>query len=147
MKHIMNFTNYKKVHLSHQFRNNQTVIKRESWFTKNLLNSSKRKGKVLHVYRPLFKPIERSIAEFKQYNNMFNKLKQAMKIKSFRNSLEENKYNIKKTWTNLKQGIGTLNNKPSLPHTFLVNDISVTDKLKSLNNSIIIFPKLESKLV
>ena len=36
---------------------------------------------------------------------MFNKLKRAMKTKYFRNSLEANKYNIKKTWTILKQAI------------------------------------------
>ena len=62
---------------------------------------------------------------------MFNTLKRAMKIKYFRNSLEENKHNIKKTWTILRQAIGKLSNKSSFPHTFLINDIPVTDTLQA----------------
>ena len=54
-----------------------------------------RESKLL-LPRKLLKPIERNITEFKQYN-MLNKFKRAMKIKYLRNSLEENKHNIKKT--------------------------------------------------
>ena len=53
-----------------------------------------------------------------------------MKIKYFRNSLKENKHNIKKTWTILRQAIGKLNNKSSFPLTFLINDIGITDKFQ-----------------
>jgi hypothetical protein len=111
------------------FRINDTYIKREPWFTKGLLISSKRKGKLFS--RKLLKPTERNITEFKQYNNTFNKLKRAMKIKYFSNSLEENKHNIKKTWTILRQAIGKLNNKSSFPLTFLINDIAITDKFQA----------------
>ena len=111
------------------FRNNNTFIKREPWFTKGLLISSKRKSKLYS--RKLHKPTERNINEFKQYNNMFNKLKRAMKIKYFSNSLEENKNNIKKTWIILRQAIGKLNNKSNFPHTFVINDIPVTNKLQA----------------
>ena len=70
-----------------------------------------------------------------------------MKIKYFRNSLEENKYDIKKTWTILKQAIGKLNIKSSIPQTFLANDIPVTDKpqvAEEINNC---FSKIGNKLV
>jgi hypothetical protein len=54
-----------------------------------------------------------------------------MEIKYFSNSLEENKHNIKKTWTILRQAIGKLNNKSSFPLTFLINDIAITDKFQA----------------
>jgi len=111
------------------FKINDSFIKREPWFTKGLLISSKRKGKLFA--KKLLKPTERNITEFKKFNNMFNKLKRAMKIKYFRDSLEENKNNIKKTWVILKQAIGKINNKSSLPLSFLINDIPVTDKLQA----------------
>ena len=71
-----------------------------------------------------------------------DKLKRAMKIKYFRNSLEENKHNIKKTWSILKQAIGKLNNKSSFPHTFLVNDIPITDKLQAAEGFNTYFSKI-----
>ena len=41
-----------------------------------------------------------------------------MKIQYYRTSLDENKHNIKKTWTILRQVIGKMSNKANLPHTF-----------------------------
>ena len=73
---------------------------------------------------------------------MFNKLKRAMKIKYFRNSLEENKHNLKKTQSILKQAIGKLNNKSSFPHTCLVNDVPVTDTLQAAEGFNTYFSKI-----
>ena len=50
--------------------------------------------------------------------HIFNTLKRAMKIQYYRTSLEENKHNIKKTWTILRQAIGKMSNKANLPHIF-----------------------------
>ena len=42
----------------------------------------------------------------------------------FQNALEENKQNIRKTWSILRKAMGKLNNKT----TFLINGTLITDK-------------------
>ena len=110
---------------------NKTVkskfVKREPWFSKGLLVSSVKRRKL--YYKKLNKPNDSNITAFKNYNNIFNKLKRAMKITYFKISLEENKFNVKKTWAILRQAIGKLNDKSNYPNTFMINDIPVTDKL------------------
>ena len=56
---------------------------------------------------------------------MYNTLKRKMKIIYYK---DENKFNIKKTWSILKQAIGKLNDKSSYPNSFIINNVSITDK-------------------
>ncbi len=60
-----------------------------------------------------------------------------MKITYFETAIEENKFNIKKTWTILRQVIGKLNDKSNYPSTFLINDTPIKDRshvAESFNN-------------
>jgi hypothetical protein len=110
-------------------------IKREPWFSAGLLVSSRKRRKLFS--KKLNKPTESNILAFKKYNNLFNKLKRAMKITYFETAIEENKFNIKKTWTILRQVIGKLNDKSNYPSTFLINDTPIKDRshvAESFNN-------------
>jgi len=44
--------------------------------------------------------------------------------------LNINKFNIKKTWTILKQAIGRSNDKSSFPLSFCINSQNITEKSK-----------------
>ena len=100
-------------------------IKREPWYTTGLLTSSKQKSKLLT--KKLCKPTEANVKEFKEYNNMYNKLKRKMKATYYKIKLDENRQNIKKTWSILKQALGKCNDKSNYPNILKINNDTVTD--------------------
>ena len=100
-------------------------IKREPCFTNGLLTSSKKRAKLLT--KKISKPTELNIHNFKIYNNIYNKLIRYMKISYFYNAFDENKHDIKKTWSIMRQAIGKFNNKSSYPPSFMINETLVTD--------------------
>ena len=65
-----------------------------------------------------------------------------MKIQYYRTSLKENKHNIKKTWTILRQAIGKMSNKANLPHTFLIHKEPITDRTKASEEFNIYFSQI-----
>jgi len=118
-------------------------IKREPWFTRGLLVSSRNKAKLLT--KKLHRPTEANIVKYKTYNKMYNTLKRAMKIRYFHNALDENKHDVKKTWTILRQAIGKINNKSNYPDTFMIHDTPVSDKLQVAESFNIFFSKIGIK--
>ena len=48
-----------------------------------------------------------------------------MKISYFHNAFDENKHDIKKTWSIMRQAIGKINNKYSYPPSFMINETLV----------------------
>ena len=70
------------------------------------------------------------ISKYKQYNNLYNKLKRIMKIKYYSNFLEYNKHNMKKTWEILQKAIGKQHNKSNFPKTFKIENEQITDQVK-----------------
>ena len=76
------------------------------------------------------KPCDQNVTMFKNYNDLFNKLKRIMKITYFKTAIEENELNTKKTWTILRQAIGKLNDKSNYPNSFTINNTQITDKLQ-----------------
>jgi len=104
-------------------------IKREPWYTTGLLTSSKQKSKLLT--KKLCKPTEANVKEFKEYNNIYNKLKRRMKATFYKIKLDENRQNIKKTWSILKQALGKCNDKSNYPNIFKINNDTVTDRYKA----------------
>ena len=50
-----------------------------------------------------------------------------MKISYFHNAFDENKHDIKKTWSIMRQAIGNIN-KSSYPPSFMINETLVTDR-------------------
>ena len=112
---------FDKCFLLLDIKHRSKLIKREPWYTPGLLTSAKKKAK-------LSKPSEYNIKTYKTYNNMYNILKRKILIIYYKNTLVQNKFNIKKSWSILKQAIGKLNDKSSYPNSFTINNLSITDK-------------------
>ena len=51
-----------------------------------------------------------------------------MKAMYYKQIHDDNKHDIKKCWSILKQAIGKINNKSALPNEFLINNSPVSDK-------------------
>ena len=107
-------------------RSNNKFLKREPWVTAGFLSSSRTKTKLLR--KKLKSPSECNIKNYKTYVKEFNKLKRILKISYYKDSLESNKFDMKKTWNILKQAIGKSNDKSNFPHSFKINDESVTNR-------------------
>jgi len=106
------------------------LIKREPWYTSGLLTSAKKRATLF--CKKLSKPTEYNIKTYKTYNNMYNTLIY------YKNIRIENKFNIKKTWSILKQATGKLNDKSSYPNNFIINNLSITDKQEAAEGFITI---------
>ena len=81
-------------------------------------------------------PTEFNIDNYKAYINVYNSLKRKMKMKYYSNIIDENKYNMKKTWQTLRKVIGKTNNKSNFSVSFNIGNKTVTYKTeisKSLN--------------
>ena len=109
-------------------KTNKRYIKKEPWMTSGLLTSSRTKARLFT--KKINKPTPQNIDIYKTYNNTFSRLKRLAKIKYYNTILEDNKFNIKKTWLILKEAIGKKNDKTSLPQEFLINNIPTSDKSK-----------------
>ena len=111
---------------------NKKYIKKEPWMSPGLLTSARTKTRLFN--RKLNKPTEQNINQYKTYNNIYNKLRRSMKKQHYATIIEENKFNIKKSWDILKQAIGKRNDKRMLPHEFKINNTTISDK-QSVANS------------
>jgi hypothetical protein len=108
------------------FTISQKAIKREQWMTSGLVISSRNKSRL--YTKKLKKPTEDNINAYKTYVKIFNKLKRRAKIIYFKTSIDENKHNTKQLWKILKQAIGKENNKSNFPHSFIVENETVSDE-------------------
>jgi hypothetical protein len=109
-------------------KQNKKYIKREPWVKSGLLASSRNKAKLFS--KKLYRPTEHNINVFKNYNQVYNKLKRSMKVNYYNSIIPENKFNMKKTWKILKDAIGKHNNKSGFPQEFTINNAQVSDKLQ-----------------
>ena len=69
-----------------------------------------------------------SIQKYKEFNILHKKLYRRLKATYFENILEENKLNIKKTWSLHKQIIRKHNDKSGFPNNFVINNTQVDDR-------------------
>ena len=53
-----------------------------------------------------------------------------MKINYYHAIINENKFNIRKTWSIVKGAIGKLNDKSGFPNEFIVNNNTISDKIE-----------------
>ena len=114
---------------------NRKYIKREVWFTPGLLASSRTRSKLLT--KKLKDPSLDNTSKFNKYNNLFNKIKRSAKIKYYNDTLDKNKFNMKKTWSILREVIGKKNDKSSFPQEFKIDNEIVTNRTniaESFNN-------------
>ena len=96
------------------------------WVTSGLLTSSRTRKKLLS--NKLHNPTDNNILTFASYNNLYNKIKRATIRNYYHAILEENKFNMKKTWTVLNEVIGRKNDKSNFPREFIIGGNSVSDK-------------------
>ena len=106
--------------------NKRGTLKRDPWITPGILQSSKTKSKLhrIKLNHPTFVNIER----YKDYCREFQRIKRRAKISYYREHLEYNKFNIKKTWELLKPLITSGIKKSSLPTQFILRDTVITDQ-------------------
>ena len=102
---------------------NKKII-REPWMSKGLMKSSYKLDK-LHVKSLKCPSIN---DKYKEYRNIYNKLKRKAKFNYYNNIIESNKNNSAKLWKILNKIIGKTHNKKDLPGTFKVNGVA-TDNL------------------
>ena len=101
-------------------------IKREPWCTPEFIQSSKMKSQ-LHC-KKLSKPTEHNITKYKEHNKVHKKLQRRLKVEYYRNAINENKGNIKRTWDILKQAIGKFKDKSGIHKNIQINGINESDK-------------------
>ena len=106
-----------------EYKHNSKHLKKEPWFTAGLLTSSKKKKKLFS--QKLSNPTENNILKYKKFNKIYNKLKRNMKLNYYKNVLNENRFNIKKTWSILRQAMGKTNDKSNYPNSFGIIDILI----------------------
>ena len=100
--------------------------KREPWVTSGLLTSSRTRTKC--ISNKLRNPTDNNIHTFASYNNLSNKIKRAIKANYYHAIIEENKFNMKKTWTVLNEVIDRKNDKSNFPRESIIGGNSVSDK-------------------
>ena len=105
---------------------NSKYIKREPWCTAGFLVSSLKKAKLFK--KKLRTPSAANIDKYKKYNTVYNRVKRNMKLLYYKTAIEESRSDIKKTWTILKQAMGKMRNKSSLPQYFSINDTMISDR-------------------
>ena len=96
--------------MSHFFQNGSKVIEIKTknllspWITKEIKKSSKRKQKPHEKF--LKKKSPKNEQEYKDYKQLFQKIKKDSKKKYFQEKLSFYKNDIKNKWKTLKDGIG-----------------------------------------
>jgi hypothetical protein len=84
-------------------RFNKKYMKREPWVSTGLLTSSKHKAKLFQ--KKLNKPTEENITSYKNYLNLYNKIKRELKRNYFCHLINLNKNNMKKNMVRTKTSI------------------------------------------
>ena len=97
------------------------------WITKSIKESSKRKQKLYK--KCLKKKSPNNEKEYKDYKQLFEKIKKDSKRKYFQEKLSFYKNNIKNTWKTLKDVIGkTKVNENCLPKKIALENKETTDQ-------------------
>ena len=93
---------------------------RNPWMSSGLLKSSRTKNRLFSKYK--HKPSQFNSQRFKDYNSMFNRCKKAAKKAHFSKQFELHKSNLKKTWSLIRDVIGSRAKKrENLPNFFKDN--------------------------
>ena len=71
----------------------------------------------------------KTLETYKNYKNLFEKIKKSSKKHYYQNKLEKCKYNLKTTWKAMKEIIGKRKVfRQNLPNNLKINKKSITDK-------------------
>ena len=97
------------------------------WITKGIRKSSRKKQ---HLYEKFLKhKTTKALETYKNYKNLFEKIKKSSKKHYYQNKLEKCKNNLKTTWKAIKEIIGKSKVfRQNLPNNLKINKKSITDK-------------------
>ena len=127
------YTNFEKIFLKNYNKHFpiKVILVKEKylkcpWITKGIKKSSKKKQKLYIKY--LKNRNEANLNTYKQYKNLFEKIKKISKKNYYSNRIKNSKGDIKKTWNVIKEIIGNKNCKPnSLPTQIVLNNKEYVD--------------------
>ena len=128
--HFLNIyqTAFEQIFPPRQVNYSKRYIKKEPWFTKGLMVSSRTKNKLYKL--KLKNPTDINIANYKNYCKAYNKLKRSAKSNYYTNSLHEYKNDLKNTWKILNEALQRTSNTSALPDSFTVNNLLEKDPYK-----------------
>ena len=106
---------------------NKRYIAREPWVSREILEASKRKRKLLNLKNK--RPSPENLQNYIQFRNEFNHKKRRLKFEYFRDKLNENKHSMKNTWNIIKTALNKQNDKSNFPHSFEIDGKQVTNPL------------------
>ena len=107
-------------------------VKREPWVTNGLLKSSNTVD--TYYSMSLKKPKDHPhVIKYKQYRNLYNRIKRDLKSKYYFELLNEYKHNIRKTWSIMKKVIGKENDKTSITSKFNMEGKEISDPKEIAN--------------
>ncbi|XP_065642266.1 uncharacterized protein LOC136073905 [Hydra vulgaris] len=141
------YNNFEKIFLKNynmHFPIKEKLIKEKylkcPWITKGIKKSSKKKQKLYIKY--LKNRSEANLNVYKQYKNLFEKIKKNSKKNLYSNKIKNSNGNIKETWDIIKEIIGTKHCKSnSLPAQIIIDNNEYNDcpnlasKIHCPNNS------------
>ena len=114
------------------------------WITKGLIISQKRKEKLFSKKKR--NPSDYNKETFKSYNTIYNKLRRAAKKLYFDTQFKKFSKNIKKTWSVIREIIGSNKVKNQIPDFFKENNQIIRDYLDIANGFNDFFSQVGPKL-
>ena len=105
---------------------NKNIKIREPWFTEGL-NTSSVKCRKMHkkvIRKPHDSP---EYVEYKEYRNLYNRLRRKAKHKYYNDIIESHRHNSKKLWSTLNKITGKVSNKKDITDEVIVNGIKETN--------------------
>ena len=124
-------------------------FKHNPWMTQGLKISKKRKDKL--IAKKVKYPTDVNINLYKDYNKIYNKVRRSAKKLYYDKQFEKFSNDSKKTWSVIREVIGSCKQKDQLPNFFLKNDQVINDTLDIANGFNTFFagigPQLASKIV
>ena len=119
-------------------------VRQTPWMTRGMLVSHKTKEK-LFAKRKKF-PSDQNIANFKTYNNLYNKIRRAAKKYHYEKQFSNFANNIKGTWSVIKELLGMKKQKDEIPDFFRENGNIVKDYFEISNGFNTFFSQVGKKL-
>ena len=107
-----------------KIRNSAKNFKHSPWMTNGLFISHKTKEKLFAKRKKC--PSNENITAFKNYNNLYNKVRRRAKKIYFEKQFSKNSHDIKKTWSLVKELLGMKKGKDQIPDFFRENDNIIT---------------------
>ena len=123
---------------------NKNVHKIQGFMTNGLLKSRRTKLKLFNFY--ISNPSEASLAEYRQYRNIYNNLIRTSKRMYFEQNLDMHKNNPKKMWKFLNESVNRVVNRSNTMEKVSVEGNTISDSPKIANAFNNFFSQIPTKI-